>query len=193
MLIYWGCGEHVGAGQPTVVDFARVAAGQMPPGMAAMASMAHVVSRTAQRAGLRRVAERARQPRRCPRQGSLAGAHKVAGQLFAADRFQPRRRAGLHAGARAARSGHAAVGRVAADVAGRRRRRPAMRWRCSAATRTATSSCGARRNRAGMAATGLSRASEVRRLVAAGAVLPPTHERNACFRPKSPRPRRPAW
>ena len=31
MLIYWGCGEHARPGQPVVIDFARVAAGQMPP------------------------------------------------------------------------------------------------------------------------------------------------------------------
>ena len=29
MLIYWGCGEHVGAGQPTVIDFSKLAAGQV--------------------------------------------------------------------------------------------------------------------------------------------------------------------
>ncbi len=33
MLIYWGCGEHAPAGQPVVIDFARVAAGQVPPGL----------------------------------------------------------------------------------------------------------------------------------------------------------------
>ena len=33
MLIYWGCGEHAPAGQPVVIDFAKLAAGQMPPGM----------------------------------------------------------------------------------------------------------------------------------------------------------------
>jgi hypothetical protein len=37
MLIYWGCGEHAKAGQPVVIDFAKVAAGQVPPGMAALA------------------------------------------------------------------------------------------------------------------------------------------------------------
>lgn len=31
MLIYWGCGEHARPGQPMVIDFARVAAGQVPP------------------------------------------------------------------------------------------------------------------------------------------------------------------
>ena len=33
MLIYWGCGEHAGAGQPVVIDFANLGAGQMPPGL----------------------------------------------------------------------------------------------------------------------------------------------------------------
>lgn len=33
LLIYWGCGAHAGAGQPVVVDFARVARGQIPPGL----------------------------------------------------------------------------------------------------------------------------------------------------------------
>lgn len=33
MLIYWGCGEHAPAGQPIVIDFAKLAAGQMPAGM----------------------------------------------------------------------------------------------------------------------------------------------------------------
>ena len=33
LLIYWGCGEHAPKGQPVVIDFARVAAGQMPPGV----------------------------------------------------------------------------------------------------------------------------------------------------------------
>ena len=33
MLIYWGCGEHAPKGQPVVIDFARLAAGQVPPGL----------------------------------------------------------------------------------------------------------------------------------------------------------------
>jgi len=33
MLIFWGCGEHAGPGQPVVIDFAKMAAGQMPPGL----------------------------------------------------------------------------------------------------------------------------------------------------------------
>lgn len=33
LLIFWGCGEHAPKGQPVVIDFAKVAAGQMPAGM----------------------------------------------------------------------------------------------------------------------------------------------------------------
>jgi hypothetical protein len=33
ILIFWGCGEHAPAGQPIVIDFSKIAAGQMPPGL----------------------------------------------------------------------------------------------------------------------------------------------------------------
>ncbi|MBZ9645945.1 hypothetical protein K9B33_00155 [Sphingobium sp. 3R8] len=33
LLLYWGCGATPGAGQPVVIDFAKVAKGQMPPGL----------------------------------------------------------------------------------------------------------------------------------------------------------------
>ncbi len=33
MKIYWGCGDKVGTGQPVIIDFAKVAAGQRPPNM----------------------------------------------------------------------------------------------------------------------------------------------------------------
>lgn len=31
LLLFWGCGAHAGPGQPAVIDFSKVAAGQMPP------------------------------------------------------------------------------------------------------------------------------------------------------------------
>jgi hypothetical protein len=34
MLIFWGCGERARPGQPVVIDFAKLAQGQMPPGLA---------------------------------------------------------------------------------------------------------------------------------------------------------------
>lgn len=33
LLIYWGCNEQAGAGQPYVIDFAKVAQGQVPQGL----------------------------------------------------------------------------------------------------------------------------------------------------------------
>jgi hypothetical protein len=32
-LLFWGCGETARPGQPVVIDFARMAAGQVPPGL----------------------------------------------------------------------------------------------------------------------------------------------------------------
>jgi hypothetical protein len=80
MLIYWGCGEHVGAGQPTVIDFSKLAAGQVPPGMAAMATM----GRSATRPGPRSAPgygewPNPRDSRPVPATGSLLGAHRVEG------------------------------------------------------------------------------------------------------------------
>jgi len=80
MLIYWGCGEHAGAGQPTVVDFAKVAAGQMPPGFAAMAQAVQAAQppRAGQSAGYGEWPND-KDPRPVPATGSLLGAHKVEG------------------------------------------------------------------------------------------------------------------
>ena len=33
ILIFWGCGEHAPRGQPVVIDLAKLAIGQAPPGM----------------------------------------------------------------------------------------------------------------------------------------------------------------
>jgi hypothetical protein len=78
MLIYWGCGEHAGAGQPTIIDFAKVAAGQVPPGMAAMANVARManVPRSAPGYG---EWPNTRDSRPVPASGSLIGAHKIEG------------------------------------------------------------------------------------------------------------------
>ena len=80
MLIYWGCGEHVGAGQPTVVDFSKLAAGQVPPGMAAMAAMGRAASppRPGQSAGYGEWPNQ-QDSRAVPVQGSLLGAHRIEG------------------------------------------------------------------------------------------------------------------
>lgn len=33
LLLFWGCGERAGPGQPVVIDFAKLAKGQIPPGL----------------------------------------------------------------------------------------------------------------------------------------------------------------
>ena len=76
MLIYWGCGEHVGAGQPTVIDFSKIEPGKMPPGMAALANMAHVQAGPSSAPGFGRWPNE-RDSRAVPVSGSLIGAHKV--------------------------------------------------------------------------------------------------------------------
>jgi hypothetical protein len=82
MLIYWGCGEHVSAGQPTVIDFSKMVPGmvpgKVPPGMAAMASMAHVVSGPTSAPGFGRWPND-QDRHQVPATGSLLGAHKVEG------------------------------------------------------------------------------------------------------------------
>jgi hypothetical protein len=80
MLIYWGCGEHVGAGQPTVVDFSKLAAGQMPPGFSAMMSAVRAAQppRAGQSAGYGEWPN-TKDSRPVPAAASLLGAHKVEG------------------------------------------------------------------------------------------------------------------
>jgi hypothetical protein len=80
MLIYWGCGEHVGAGQPAVIDFAKMAAGQLPPGMAAFAAMGRAATppQAGQSAGFGQWPND-KDSRAVPVQGSLLGAHRVEG------------------------------------------------------------------------------------------------------------------
>jgi hypothetical protein len=80
MLIYWGCGEHAGAGQPVVFDFARMAAGQLPPGYSAMMSAVHAAQppRPGQSAGYGEWPND-RDSRAVPATASLIGAHKVEG------------------------------------------------------------------------------------------------------------------
>lgn len=37
LYLFWGCGEHAGPGQPAVIDFAKLAKGQIPPDLYAAA------------------------------------------------------------------------------------------------------------------------------------------------------------
>ncbi len=79
LLIYWGCGARAPKGQPVIIDFAKLAAGQMPPGLMMsgvdlaedwQVSIANSRTYTTWPNGKDRKA--------VPANGSLLGAHRIA-------------------------------------------------------------------------------------------------------------------
>lgn len=86
MLIYWGCGEHARPGQPTVVDFASMAAGRVPPAFAniAMKPMTPPSAATSTTYG---EWPNERTQTRVPAGGSLLGEHVVRGNYTPEIRF----------------------------------------------------------------------------------------------------------
>jgi len=173
MLIYWGCGEHVSAGQPTVIDFSKMAPGKVPPGMEGLASMAHVVTGPMSAPGFGRWPND-QDSRAVPAAGSLIGAHKIEGNYSpeidfslagAAEDFMPglglREAGALPSGATrlewqpAAQATGYALAMFGASGNG-----DVVMWSSA--------------NRAAMPALDYLAPSEVKRLVAAGAVLSPS-------------------
>jgi hypothetical protein len=179
MLIYWGCGEHVSAGQPTVIDFSKMAAGKVPPGMAGLASMAKIVTGPHSAPGFGRWPND-RDSRAVPAAGSLLGVHKVQGNYSPAIDFS------LGTG----QDFMPALGlrEAGALPSGASR----LMWQpASMATGYALAMFGSNQNgdvvmwssakSASMPAMDYVAPSEVKRLVAAGAVLPPSA--NECVLP----------
>lgn len=82
MLIYWGCGDHVGAGQPMVINLADMASGKVPENLRRMGSM---MGRTqSARPGPNSAPgfgewPNPRDSRPVPVTGSLLGAHRIHG------------------------------------------------------------------------------------------------------------------
>lgn len=79
LLLYWGCGARAPKGQPVVIDFAKLAAGQVPPGLFMsgpdltddwQAVMANSPGYTTWPNGKDR--------KTVPASGSLIGAHRIA-------------------------------------------------------------------------------------------------------------------
>ncbi len=78
MLIYWGCGDHAAKGQPVIIDFAKLAAGQMPPNLF---SVRVPMDRGPTSSNSKTYGEWPnRQSTKGPsRESSLIGAHRIAG------------------------------------------------------------------------------------------------------------------
>lgn len=179
MLIYWGCGEHVTAGQPTVIDFAKMTPGKMPPGMAAMASAAKVVTGPHSAPGFGKWPNE-RDGRAVPAAGSLLGAHKVAGN------YSPEIAFNLGAGQDFMPGLNLTEAGVMPSGAARLVWQPAPQ-----ATGYALAMFGANPNgdmimwssskNAGMATLDYLAPAEVKRLIGTGAVLPPST--NQCVLP----------
>ena len=90
MLIFWGCGEHAGPGQPVVLDFAEMAAGKAAPNMAMLAKGLDV--HRMQPPSARRYASYGEWPNAesratVPPEGSLVGPHTVRGDYSPEIRF----------------------------------------------------------------------------------------------------------
>ena len=86
MLIYWGCGDRVRAGQPLVVDFAALASGKVPPAFAATMLKPMTPPSAASHATYGEWPN-ARSQARVPSSGSLVGEHVVRGNYTPEIRF----------------------------------------------------------------------------------------------------------
>lgn len=90
LLLFWGCGERAGSGQPLVVDFANVARGQIPAGLAG-SSVNINIPRGPSPDTSRTFGEwpnsDQQSARSVPANGSLVGAHFVHGNYTPDIRF----------------------------------------------------------------------------------------------------------
>ena len=79
LLIYWGCGEHAPKGQPLVIDFAKLAKGQVPPGLYAQGLDLPEDWRVSP-SNSRTYGSwpNAKDPKNVPAKASLIGAHRIA-------------------------------------------------------------------------------------------------------------------
>lgn len=80
LYLFWGCGEHAPAGQPVVVDFAKMARGQVPPGLfAGAAGIADDWDVTPQNSKTYGEWPNQKNSRQVAPSASLRGAHRIAG------------------------------------------------------------------------------------------------------------------
>lgn len=86
ILIYWGCGERAGAGQPAVLDFASLTAGRVPAAFRAVET-GSLNPPAPGRGGTYGEWPNERARSQVPPGGSLAGAHVVRGNYTPEIRF----------------------------------------------------------------------------------------------------------
>jgi hypothetical protein len=86
MLIYWGCGERARAGQPVVIDFASLTAGQVPAAFA-NSNLKPMIPPSPATSATYGEWPNQRSQTRVPAGGSLVGAHVVRGNYTPEIRF----------------------------------------------------------------------------------------------------------
>jgi hypothetical protein len=77
LRLYWGCGENAGKGQPVIIDFAKLAKGQIPPGLFAAAEVADDWRVTMANSKTYGDWPNSKDNKRLTGSSSLLGAHKV--------------------------------------------------------------------------------------------------------------------
>lgn len=79
LLLFWGCGEHAPAGQPVVIDFAKMARGEVPPGLFAQGdALADDWDVTPANSRTYGDWPNRRDSKSVPANASLLGAHRIA-------------------------------------------------------------------------------------------------------------------
>ena len=86
ILIYWGCGERAGPGQPAVIDMASLAAGKAQS-MMRTANVRYMTPPSSDRAGTYGEWPNEKNGTQVPAGGSLVGAHVVKGNYSPEIRF----------------------------------------------------------------------------------------------------------
>ena len=79
LLLFWGCGERAGPGQPVVIDFSKLARGQVPPGL--YANYSNLREAWSVHSGNSRTYgewPNSRDSKRVEANASLLGAHRIA-------------------------------------------------------------------------------------------------------------------
>ena len=80
LLLFWGCGAKAGPGQPVIIDFARLAAGQMPPNLYST-TIPHIREVTAATSAAYADWPNSKSAKPIPKDSSLLGAHRIAGNV----------------------------------------------------------------------------------------------------------------
>jgi hypothetical protein len=79
LYIYWGCGERAGPGQPVVIDFANMAAGQVPPNLFASVDVSDEWRVTDENSKTYGDWPNGKDTKVVPASASLRGDHRIAG------------------------------------------------------------------------------------------------------------------